>query len=117
VDPTGQFAYVTNGNSSDVSAYTIDGTTGGLTPVDGSPFSAGTDPRSVKVDSTGQFAYVANFGSDGVSAYTIDETTGSLTPVRDSPFAAGSVPISVTVDLCMAKSKIRQHLLRGSRSC
>src|SRR5262249_3099920 len=86
--------YVSNAGCvfGNVSAYTIDGTTGALTPVAGSPFPAGMGPISVTVDPTGQFAYVANRGSDfelsDVSAYTIDGTTGALTPVVGSPFPA-----------------------------
>jgi DNA-binding beta-propeller fold protein YncE len=104
VDPTGQFVYVTDCGSpcrvgaGNVSVYTIDRATGALAPVDGSPFPAGTDPRSVTVDPTGRFAYVANSTSLDVSAYTIDGDTGGLTPVDGSPFPAGSRPASVTVD-------------------
>ena len=47
VEPTGQFAYVPNSNSNNVSAYMIDGATGALTPVAESPFAAGTGPESV----------------------------------------------------------------------
>jgi 6-phosphogluconolactonase len=73
---TAGFAYVVNcgafgcfGSSpGNVSAYSIDGTTGALTPVVGSPFPAGTGASSVTVDPTGQFAYVANAGSANVSA-------------------------------------------------
>ncbi len=103
---TGGFAYVANcgrgcvGGSGpeNVSAYTIDGTTGALTPVAGSPFPAGSGPNSVTVDPTGQFAYVANFVSNNVSAYTIDGTTGALREIPGSPFPApaGSRPSSVT---------------------
>jgi len=55
VDPSGKFTYVANqcgvtctvnGN---VSAYTIDSTTGALTPVSGSPFAAGSFPLSVAI--------------------------------------------------------------------
>src|SRR5260370_26938732 len=90
-----KFAYVANDNSSNVSAYTIDHTTGALTSVPGSPFAAGSLPFSVAVDSSGKFAYVANFASNNVSAYTIDRTTGALSPVPGSPFAAGTNPFSV----------------------
>jgi 6-phosphogluconolactonase len=111
VDPSGQFAYVSNQcaslvscSSSSVSAYTINGTTGALSPVPGSPFAAGTNPLSVAVDPSGQFAYVVNQCGDvlcsvgSVSAYTIDGTTGALSPAPGSPFAAGMVPFSVAVD-------------------
>jgi DNA-binding beta-propeller fold protein YncE len=54
----------------------MDGTTGTLTPVAGSPFPAGSDPVWVAVDPTGQFVYVANNISGDVSAYTIDGTSG-----------------------------------------
>ena len=93
-----KFAYVANENSSNVSAYAIDRTTGALTSVPGSPFAAGSLPFSVAVDSSGKFAYVANFASNNVSAYTIDRTTGALSPVPGSPFAASTNPFSVAVD-------------------
>jgi DNA-binding beta-propeller fold protein YncE len=107
VDPTGRFAYVANCGESvcgslalgNVSAYTIDGTTGALiSNVPNSPFPARTGPLSVTVDPTGQFAYVAHVRSGNVSAYTINGTTGALTEIADSPFPAGGDPHSVTVD-------------------
>ena len=48
-----EFVYVTNLNSGNVSGYTIDPTTGALTPISGSPFAAGQSPQSVAVDPTG----------------------------------------------------------------
>jgi len=93
------FAYVANGNSNNVSAYSIDGTTGALTQVAGSPFPVGSapSPYSVAVDPTGQFVYVAS-SSGNVSAYSINGTTGALTAVPGSPFPAGAGSVSVTVD-------------------
>src|SRR5260370_5153461 len=87
---TAGFAYVVNCGSlcggggvgpGNVSAYSINGTTGALTPVAGSPFPAGTKPFSVAVDPTGQFVYLANDGSNDASAYTIAGSSGALTPV------------------------------------
>jgi Lactonase, 7-bladed beta-propeller len=92
------FAYVANLFHNDVSAYTIDSTTGVLSPVPGSPFAAGSGPPSVAVDPSGKFAYVANYHSNDISAYNIDITTGVLSPVPGSPFAAGLGPNSVAVD-------------------
>src|SRR5258708_22357174 len=102
VDPAGRFAYVANQVSfplpGNVPAFAIDGTTGALTPVAGSPFLAGTRPSSVAVDPTGPFAYVANFSSNHVSAYTIAGTTGALTPMVRPPFPARSAsPPAATV--------------------
>ena len=99
IPPSPKFAYVANQGSDDISAYTIDATTGVLTPVAGSPFAAGLTPFVVNptFTSSGQlFAYVANQGSNDVSAYTINATTGVLTPVAGSPFPAGTTPVFVT---------------------
>ena len=103
VDPSGRFAYVSNQclfsgcSVGNVSAYTIDSSTGALREVAGSPFPAGDTPRSVAVDPSGQFAYVASRGGN-VSAYTVNSSTGALRPVAGSPFAAGTDPVSMTVD-------------------
>ncbi len=104
---SGGFAYVANCGSlgcgggvgpGNVSAYTIDGTTGALTPVAGSPFPTGLGPQGVTVDPSGRFLYVANLASSNVSAYTIDPATGALTEVAGSPFAAGTAPRTVAID-------------------
>ena len=86
VEPSGKFAYVPNFGSNNISAYTIDATSGALTPVTGSPFSAGRGPYAVAVDPSGKFAYVANLDSNNVSAYTINAASGALTRVKGSPF-------------------------------
>jgi 6-phosphogluconolactonase len=95
VDPTGKFAYVANGNSNNVSVYTINQTSGALTA--GTAVSAGTTPISVAIDPTGQYAFVANNGSNNVSTYSINPTTGALSPVG-GPYGAGSAPRSVAID-------------------
>jgi DNA-binding beta-propeller fold protein YncE len=103
VGTTPRYAYVTNYNSanlsasSNVSAYTVDSSTGALTAVSGSPFAAGTGPYSVTVDPSGKFTYAVNYFSNNVSAYTIDSSTGALTVVSGSPFAAGLQPTSVAI--------------------
>jgi 6-phosphogluconolactonase len=52
LDPSGMFAYVANMGSNNISAYTINGTTGALAPVPGSPFAAGVGPSSVGIVSS-----------------------------------------------------------------
>jgi hypothetical protein len=47
VPPTPKFACVANGTSNNVSAYTINASTGALTVVTGSPGAAGTGPYRV----------------------------------------------------------------------
>jgi 6-phosphogluconolactonase len=100
-DPSGKFLYVANAlstqaaSTNSISAFTIDPTTGALSPVAGSPFSTGTqeDPSSLAVDSTGKFLYVAdpagdsNFPADvnSIAEFSIDTDTGALTPIAQAP--------------------------------
>jgi 6-phosphogluconolactonase (cycloisomerase 2 family) len=115
VDASGRFAYVVNSISNDISAYSVDATSGTLTPIDRDPvttplvvdnFPAGTTPRAIGVDPFGRFAYVVNAGTPGtISAYAIDTRSptvvgaipGALTAIG-SPVATGTNPVSVTVD-------------------
>jgi len=97
LDPAGKFVFVVNNLSDDLSTYTINPSTGGLTALSGSPFATGSGPVSVAVDRSGAFAYVANADSNNVSAYAIHPTTGVLTEISGSPFAAGTNPQSVAV--------------------
>ena len=49
VDPTDQFVYAGNDGSANISEFTLDGTTGVLTPVAGSPVAAGTNPDFIAI--------------------------------------------------------------------
>jgi 6-phosphogluconolactonase (cycloisomerase 2 family) len=89
IDATGKFAYVANefgcadAVNGRVSIYTIDATTGALTPVEPALDSNDEGSRSVAVDASGKLAYVANWGegdtAGSISAYSIDATSGALT--------------------------------------
>lgn len=100
VDPSGKFAYVTTiGEPSSPSvfiyAYTINASSGALTPVAGSPFSGGPNPTAVTVDPTGTFAFVTNQGNNTISAFRINAASGALAPVVGSPYAVGTSPQGV----------------------
>ena len=114
-DLTGQFVYVANGyhnGTGTVSAYSVDQSTGSLTPVPGSPFSVpvdqsksgfpapGTMPCSVTVHatSTGQALHVADAFQADIWEYLIDETTGALALSPASPFSVPGGPYSVKAD-------------------
>ena len=81
-----------------VSAFIINGTTGKLTPVSGSPFATSTDVSSLVLNPSGEFLYASNGVSDNVTAFVIDGYTGALTFVSGSPFAAGTQAGFAAVD-------------------
>jgi 6-phosphogluconolactonase len=98
IDPSGQFAYVTAISGSEgegIYAYQIDATTGALTPVPGSPFSAPGAPGDsafgppLTIDPTGRFLYTTA-GVSEIFAFNIDPATGALTPIAGSPFVTAS---------------------------
>lgn len=92
-DPAGKFVMVVSSGSSTlfgtISVFSLNTTSGSLTPVAGSPFHTGVDPSSVTVDPTGKFVYVANTSDATVSAFTLNSTSGVLTAVANSPFPSG----------------------------
>jgi 6-phosphogluconolactonase (cycloisomerase 2 family) len=98
IDPTGRFLYNTNIVSDNVTAFTIDTSTGALTPI--GTYTTGDGPSSIVVDPSGRFVYVTNngFPSFNVSAFSINPLTGVLSNITGSPFSAGNAPISITVD-------------------
>jgi YVTN family beta-propeller protein len=94
----GRFAYVPNETSNTISAYSIDASTGALTPIAGSPFaSTGTTPVAAVVDPNGAYLYVANNGSADVSVYAIDDSTGALTATGEA-IGAGNGPFAILVE-------------------
>ena len=99
VDPATKFVFVGSSAASNVSAFTINATTGALAAVTGSPFAdPGGSNYGIAVDSSDRFVYVANDTTGSVSAYTITSGTGALNLVFGSPFSAGTGAISVAVD-------------------
>ena len=93
-----EFLYTANVQDGTISAFTVDGSTGGLTPVSGSPYVSGTSLGGLAVPTLPiLFLYAADPQAKAVRAYTIDGNTGALSPVAGSPFPAGSSPALLTV--------------------
>ena len=97
LDPLGKFVYTANVNANTVSAYSVDLSTGAVTPVLGSPFAAGSNPFSVTVDPSGRFLFVPNVNGQNVSAYTINSGSGGIVPIPGSSFSVGQIPKFVAV--------------------
>ncbi|MGB6973500.1 MAG: beta-propeller fold lactonase family protein [Terracidiphilus sp.] len=105
VDPSGRFLYVTESltNGAAVLMFSINQTTGLLTPTSPATVSSGGIPWQVVIAPSGKFAYVVNNLSGpsyslGVSQYTVDSTTGVLTPGTPWAVAAGNAPTAIAVD-------------------
>lgn len=101
IAPNGNFLYVANHDSANVSAFSIvpqsQANPGSLQPVANSPFSAGMGPMSLSVDPSGTYLYVVDHDSNQLSGYKITAGTGALTPVSSSPFNVGAGPSYVAI--------------------
>ena len=76
--------------------FSIDGTTGALTGVPGSPY-AGSGGTSVVADPAGHFLFVG--GTSGISVFMVNTNDGSLATVSGSPFSTGGViPVQLATD-------------------
>jgi 6-phosphogluconolactonase len=106
IDPAEHFVYVANSLSTStsvpgtISVLALDPSTGTLTSLPNSPFTADKNPISLTIDSAGKFLYAANLGGNDVSAFSLDPTSGVPTELTKpkSPFAAGSEPVFATID-------------------
>ena len=101
VTPSGNFAYTINGNSNNLSAWTVSAQTGAFTLVPGSPFANITPsntqyPIGLAIDRGGRFAYVVEANTTTLAVFAIDPTTGALANTGITA-TTGSAPFAVAV--------------------
>ncbi len=98
IDPTEQYFYVANSGSNNITAFSINATTGALTKIN--DFTTGTAPSGLQVDPSGRFLFVVNRGDGTISGFSITSATGALTAVSGAAgtVGTGTSPIAVTVD-------------------
>ncbi len=95
-----ELAFVSNRNSTNVEAYSIDPATGSLIALPASPFDTGQMGNvSIAVDQAGRFVYVANYGATNtIAGFSIQPFSGALVALAGSPFAATPYLARITVD-------------------
>ena len=87
--------YLYAASSGGVAAFSIDSTTGALTPVPGSPFGGSSGAAFAVVAPSTGFLYEtvtttnSTSPSTGIVGYSIDPKTGALSSLPGSPFAPG----------------------------
>jgi 6-phosphogluconolactonase (cycloisomerase 2 family) len=90
-DSKSKFLYIANTSNtnldqpgSEITAYTIDPSTGKLAFIAGEPFGTGSGPRCMLEDPSNQFIYTGNFNDSTVVGKIIDVNSGVLNPLRGS---------------------------------
>lgn len=97
-------------NDGSLAVFDVDGRTGALSAVPGSPFStSGIASYGIAVTADGKFVFAANAGNASpgdatIAAFTMNEASGALAPVPGSPFPSGSSdPADGTLLLALGK--------------
>jgi 6-phosphogluconolactonase (cycloisomerase 2 family) len=85
MDTAGGFLYVANAGSNNISSFSIDSSTGKLTPVAGSPFFLGFSPTTMQLAPSGNFLYVSGASTPLglIAGYSV--SAGVLQRVSDTP--------------------------------
>jgi YVTN family beta-propeller protein len=101
MDPAGNYLYVMNTGSDNISVFSIDSGTGALTQIAGSPFSVGDlTPLNMQLTPSGDFLYVTvaggQVGGNGsIFAYSVN--AGALQFLSLTP-ADGTNPYGLAID-------------------
>jgi 6-phosphogluconolactonase (cycloisomerase 2 family) len=104
-----QYLYVANSSATNpgsvsvgnISGFNINSTTGGLTPIQGSPFTSniGSGPSAMVADPSGQFIFATTPGtSNSVWCFTINPSNGQLALSSGSPFSVAAGGLFALID-------------------
>ena len=100
-EPTAATVYVSNSDSDNISAYTVNGTTGGLSAIAGSPVANVSTPSAIAVSRNGFFAFATNSQTNKVTSFRIGTDGGLLlasgTATSPNPASVGTAPSAVAI--------------------
>jgi 6-phosphogluconolactonase len=88
--------YVSDFANDAVDGYSINSSSGALTPLAGSPFSLGGTPPGaggLSAFADGNYLYATGMNAGTVAGFLYNSSNGMLTPVPGSPFPAGDSPV------------------------
>jgi 6-phosphogluconolactonase len=91
VDPSGQFLYVVDQGSNQISGFRIAPVTGRLSATLNSPYNTGALPTFVAISPSNKYLYVSNGGAASISGYKINPGSGELAPTS-ATVSTGSSP-------------------------
>ena len=97
--PSGRFLYAANLGGNSFCIYSINLSTGALTPLPGSPFSfvVNSLPWGLAMNAGGTFLYSSLSNSQQVAGFSVDTTAGTLTQLTGSPYPAGFIPQGIAL--------------------
>jgi 6-phosphogluconolactonase len=97
MDPAGNYLYVANTLSNNVSVFSITASTGALTPVTGSPFSINLSPKNMQIAPSGNFLYISAPSQPTGVVAVFSVNAGVLSFVNFTP-TADNDPSGLAID-------------------
>lgn len=96
--PSGKFLYVGSRieTAGFISAFSVDSTSGALTPVARSPFAVNGSIGAAAIHPSGNYMYALD--SDRILAFAINQSSGELASINGSPFPTGTNPTSLAIE-------------------
>jgi 6-phosphogluconolactonase len=91
ISPCGKFLYVPNRGHNSIAGFSVNPSSGELTPVGIVPTEA--VPSAFSLDPEGKFLFAAGSASDRLASYRIDSNSGALTPI--DTYDVGKRPMEV----------------------
>jgi 6-phosphogluconolactonase len=100
--PNGQFGYMLAEMGSTITAFSYDGTSGVLRPLQTistlpKGFTGHNDAAEIEVDLSGKFLYASNRGHDSIAVFAVDQKQGTLKLIEYVP-TRGSSPRNFAID-------------------
>ncbi len=108
IDPLGKFLYVIAesiavGEQPYLYGYSIDPSTGSLTPVDGTPFELASGTYgSLSFNPSGDYLYLADGSSNGITGFSVNRASGALTGVTSIHPCINPVELAFSPDGSLA---------------
>ena len=111
-DNSGRYLLAISGGGNQISVYSVDYSSGNLTPVPGSPFAvtrgssvtnASDYTRTFRLDPSNRFLYTLNANPadpkpEYVSVFSFSEASGTLAQVQTLDMTAGTTPVALIAD-------------------
>jgi 6-phosphogluconolactonase len=104
--PAGKYVYVVNQTFNpgpgSLAAFSVDATTGALTPVPGQPVELPVEAFGAPIfDASGRFAYALSLGTPNkrgsIAGFSVERATGALTPLAGSPYESDFASASLSL--------------------
>jgi 6-phosphogluconolactonase (cycloisomerase 2 family) len=99
--PSGDFVYVANNADDNIYEYSVNQTSGALTPLSPAFISngSGTGPDEMAINAAGTFLFVTGAKKGTVTTYTVDGSSGQLTQLTPNGKITGlTTPFGIAVD-------------------